>query len=304
MILSGGGVGLIIKGHSYISEKAKAHRGQSGLCSRMHLEGMRRLTRTVHQHDVPIIAQLNHGGYTCKANRVTASEYSTPQWKARALLISEIEEIEEAFANSAQLALQANFDGIQIHAAHGYLISQFLSNITNKRKDQYGGSLENRARLLMETYSKIRKAVGNEVIIGVKINCDDFAEKGGFTLEESIKVMRWLEEKGIDFIEISGGGPQQVGSIRKTRARAPEGSGIEEATFGGHAIQIRKKVKKVKKKLRITQIKSGIGAKIKHKATLRALKLTRHQKSVIHGDTPQIRGMVRQVCHLVRVEEE
>ena len=211
----------------------------------MHLEGMRRLTRTVHQHDVPIIAQLNHGGYTCKANRVTASEYSTPQWKARALLISEIEEIEEAFANSAQLALQANFDGIQIHAAHGYLISQFLSNITNKRKDQYGGSLENRARLLMETYSKIRKAVGNEVIIGVKINCDDFAEKGGFTLEESIKVMRWLEEKGIDFIEISGGGPQQVGSIRKTRARAPEGSGIEEATFGGHAIQIRKKVKKV-----------------------------------------------------------
>ncbi len=243
--LAKGGIGLIIKGHSYVSEKAKAHTGQSGLSSDKHIPRMKELTELTHSFNTPIIAQLNHGGYNCKADRVTASDYKMPNGEARGATKKDIKKIIENFANSAEHALQSGFDGIQIHGAHGYLISQFLSDIVNKREDEYGGSLEKRSKLLFEIYKETRKRLGNKALIGIKLNCDDFAEKRGVRLEDSIKVAKWLKNKGIDFIEISGGGPEQQAKIRRERAKPEPETGFFEANFGGHAQRIRESVPEI-----------------------------------------------------------
>ena len=131
---------------------------------------------------------------------------------------------------------------MQIHSAHGYLVSQFLSDIVNRREDKYGGSLEKRAQLLLEIYDAIRKRIGPEAIIGVKMNCDDFANEKGLIISDSTRVAIMLEKRGIDFIEISGGGPEQDREIRKTRGRTEGNSGYVEATWGKHAEEFRKSV--------------------------------------------------------------
>jgi 2,4-dienoyl-CoA reductase-like NADH-dependent reductase (Old Yellow Enzyme family) len=240
--LAKGGIGLIIKGHSYVSEKGKAHIGQSGLSSEKHIPRMKELTDIVHSYDSKIIAQLNHAGYTGVNERVTASKYVTEKWEARELSLDEIEEIIENFSNAAENAISAGFDGVQLHGAHGYVVSQFMSDNVNHRLDKYGGSFENRIRLLTNIYDAVRRNVGSNILISVKLNCDDFAEEKGLTINDSIQIARILSEKKLDFLEISGGGPEQVLEIRKNRGRASEGSGYEEATWGGHAKKIREAV--------------------------------------------------------------
>jgi len=243
--LAKGGLGFIIKGHSYVLENGKAHTGQSGLTNEKHLPKMKELTKIVHSHDVPIIAQINHAGMVGKVDRVTASLYKTENWEAREASLDDIQQIIEGFANAADFAIQAGFDGVQIHAAHGYLVSQFLSDRVNKRKDKYGGTLENRARLLLDIYDGIKKKIGNAPCVAVKMNCDDFAPEGGITIKESVVIANWLDEKGIDLIEISGGGPEQNRDIRKTRAKPEEKSLYYEANFAGHAEKIRNTVPSV-----------------------------------------------------------
>jgi 2,4-dienoyl-CoA reductase-like NADH-dependent reductase (Old Yellow Enzyme family) len=227
--LAKGGLGFIIKGHSYIMESGKAHTGQSGLSSEQHLPKMKELVKIVHSYDVPIIAQLNHAGYSARADRITASAFTTDNWEAREATIDDIYSIIESFAYSAELAIQAGFDGVQIHSAHGYLISQFLSDNVNKRQDEYGGSLPNRAKLLFDVLNAIKKKIGSKPIIGTKLNCDDFAAEGGTQIKESLQVAAWLAEKDIDLIEISGGGPKQVQAIRKVRGKPAKDSGYYEA---------------------------------------------------------------------------
>jgi 2,4-dienoyl-CoA reductase-like NADH-dependent reductase (Old Yellow Enzyme family) len=182
---------------------------------------------------------------TCNADRVTASIYKTDNWEARELSIDEIKEIIKDFGNAAENALDAGFDGIQLHSAHGYLVSQFLSDIVNKREDDFGGTLEKRANLLLQIYDEVRSKLGSEKILGVKLNCDDFAPENGLRISDSTQVAKWLVEKGIDFIEISGGGPQQQLEIRKTRGRSNEDSGYNEATWGKHAKELRKVVPEI-----------------------------------------------------------
>jgi len=237
--LAKGGIGLIIKGHSYVSEQGKAHRGQSGLSSEKHISRMKQLTDIVHSLGAKIIAQLNHAGFVGMNERATASKYVTEKWEAREFSIDEISEIIDDFSIAAENAISADFDGVQLHGAHGYLCSQFMSDIINHRQDKYGGSLENRARLLLDIYEAVRKKIGSKICIGVKLNCDDFAEKKGIRIEDSIQIVKMLKERKMDFIEISGGGPEQVHEIRQSRGRAFEGSGYEEATWGGHAKKIR-----------------------------------------------------------------
>ena len=120
----------------------------------------------------------------------------------------EIEDLIGRFATAAAAAKEAGFTGVQVHAAHGYLISQFLSPRVNQRTDQWGGSLENRARFLMETVRRVRAAVGPAFPVSVKLNSADF-QKGGFAFEDSLQVARWLEEAGVDLLEISGGSYEQ-----------------------------------------------------------------------------------------------
>jgi len=243
--LAKGGLGFIVKGHSYVLENGKAHTGQSGLTNEKHLPKMKELTKIVHSYDIPIIAQINHAGSVGKADRITASMYKTENWEAREATLDDIQQIIEGFANAADFAIQAGFDGVQIHGAHGYLVSQFLSDRINKREDKYGGPLENRARLLLDIYDAVKKKIGNAPIVAVKMNCDDFVSEGGITIKESVVIANWLDEKGIDLIEISGGGPEQNRDIRKTRAKPKEKSPYYEANFAGHAEKIRKTVPSV-----------------------------------------------------------
>jgi 2,4-dienoyl-CoA reductase-like NADH-dependent reductase (Old Yellow Enzyme family) len=120
------------------------------------------------------------------------------------LAVEDIQQITVAFAQAAARAVEAGFDAVQIHGAHGFLMSQFLSPAFNKRTDDYGGPIENRARALLEVLGKIRSAVGGDFPILVKLNSEDFIE-GGLTLEDSVRVGQMLQEEGIDAIEVSGG---------------------------------------------------------------------------------------------------
>ncbi|MEE4199263.1 NADH:flavin oxidoreductase/NADH oxidase family protein [Erythrobacter sp.] len=125
-----------------------------------------------------------------------------------ALEAEEIADIIARFVRAARICKEVGFTGIQIHAAHGYLVSQFLSPRTNRRSDEWGGSLENRARLLTEIVRRSREAVGGDYPIAAKLNSADF-QKGGFAFEDSLRVVGWLEELGVDLIEISGGTYEQ-----------------------------------------------------------------------------------------------
>jgi len=125
-----------------------------------------------------------------------------------ALTVAEIEDIVRRFGICATAVKEAGFTGVQVHAAHGYLLSQFLSPRSNRRTDQYGGELDNRARILLEAVKTVREAVGPDFPVAVKLNSADF-QKGGFAFEDSLQVVQWLEEAGVDLIEISGGSYEQ-----------------------------------------------------------------------------------------------
>ena len=135
----------------------------------------------------------------------------------RAMTGVEVEDTVRRFAFVAEVAREAGFSGIQVHAAHGYLLSEFLSPLANQRDDEWGGSLENRARLLLEIVAATRRAVGADFAISVKLNSADF-QKGGFTHQESLRVVEWLGQAGVDLLEISGGNYEQP-SMMGARAR-------------------------------------------------------------------------------------
>ena len=240
--LSKGNIGLIIKGHSFVTEKGKAHEKQSGLSSDIHLPRMKELTKLVHSNGSKIIAQINHAGYTSTNDRATASIYVRDEREARELTSEEIDTIIKEFGKAAKFAIEAGFDGVQIHAAHGYLVSQFLSDRINKRDDEFGGSIEGRMKLLLEIYREVRNQISDQAVVGVKINTDDFAPEGGLQIEDTITVLKKLNNLGLTFAELSGGGPEQDKQIRETRGRATEDSGYNEATWGGHALRIREAI--------------------------------------------------------------
>jgi len=128
--------------------------------------------------------------------------------RPRAMTEAEIERAIDQFAVSARLARQAGFDGVQLHAAHGYLFSQFLSPLSNRRADRWGGSLANRARFLLRTLEAVRAAVGPDFPIGIKLNASDF-QKGGFTNAECLQLVEWLNDTSLDLLELSGGSLEQ-----------------------------------------------------------------------------------------------
>ncbi|MFX0090700.1 MAG: NADH:flavin oxidoreductase [Candidatus Hodarchaeota archaeon] len=234
--LAEGKVGLIVKGHMFVTESGKAHKGMAGISSHIHEPMLRQLTKEVHNLNGKIIAQINHAGIYSIIDRAGPSEYIGNDWQARSLSSEEIWDIVEAFGQAAERAVSAGFDGVQIHGAHGYLISQFLSRFVNQRIDEWGGSLEKRTRLLLEIYDTIRKRIGNKIPILLKVNCDDFSPNG-FTIEDSLYVADIICKRGLDALEISGGG---VGTQTDLRPRArsvdPE---LEEASFAGYAMKIK-----------------------------------------------------------------
>jgi 2,4-dienoyl-CoA reductase-like NADH-dependent reductase (Old Yellow Enzyme family) len=236
--LSKGGVGLIVKGHLYVADNGKAHDGMAGISSERHIPGLRRLTDAVHRHGGRIVAQINHAGVVHRPDRAGPSEYREADWSAREMTEDEVDAAIQAFGDAAERAMQAGFDGVQIHGAHGYLISQFLSRLVNRRTDKWGGSLEKRMRFLLEVYDEVRGRVGNEPVL-IKMNCDDFSPDG-FTVEDSVKVAKALADRGIDLIEVSGGGRGEVNELRG-RAKHSDAT-YDELAFAGHAEKIKKAI--------------------------------------------------------------
>jgi 2,4-dienoyl-CoA reductase-like NADH-dependent reductase (Old Yellow Enzyme family) len=147
-----------------------------------------------------------------------------------ALTVAEIEDIVRRFGVCAGAVKAAGFTGVQVHAAHGYLLSQFLSPRSNQRDDQYGGSLENRARALLEVVASVRAAVGPDFPVAVKLNSADF-QKGGFAFKDSLQVARWLEQASVDLIEISGGNYEQPRLLGVEGIEAVEDQHVKQSTL-------------------------------------------------------------------------
>jgi 2,4-dienoyl-CoA reductase-like NADH-dependent reductase (Old Yellow Enzyme family) len=205
-----GETGLIITEMTYVSRNAVCAPGQMGAYDDNLLPGLERMTYFVHRAGSPVVMQLVHGGLFSApilsgSTPLGPSSLEIPDGKiGKEMSKPDIEEVVNAFRNSAVRAKEAGFDGVQIHAAHGWLLSQFLSPFFNKRKDEYGGSLENRTRIVVEVAGRIREATGNNFAVLVKINSDDFLP-GGFNADEMLEVSAMLENAGVDAIEISGG---------------------------------------------------------------------------------------------------
>lgn len=194
-------VGLIITGAISVSEKDWALRQMFSLASDEYIKENKNLTDLVHQYGVKVWAQLALMG---------ANIYeSFLKKEVNSFLESELKELIVDFGKAAKRAEKAGYDGIQIHSAHGFLPSRFLSPKENKRDDQYGGSLENRTRFLKELFEEANKNTGDDFLISVKINGDDFTE-GGFCFEESLKVCKEMTNWGIDSIQVSGNTPSRV----------------------------------------------------------------------------------------------
>jgi 2,4-dienoyl-CoA reductase-like NADH-dependent reductase (Old Yellow Enzyme family) len=151
-----------------------------------------------------------------------------------ALTIAEIEDIVGRFAVCAAAVKEAGFTGVQVHAAHGYLLSQFLSPRSNRRDDQYGGSLENRARALLDIVASVRAAVGPDFPVSVKLNSADF-QKGGFAFEDSLQVAQWLEQASVDLIEISGGTYEQPKLLGVEGVEEEEPQHVKQSTLAREA---------------------------------------------------------------------
>ena len=223
-----GGTGLIITGNIMVDPKGTAEPGNIVFDKNSNMEILKNWANQGQQHGAKVMVQLNHPGKqapkTVSKQTVAPSAvplgnglnklFSTPC----ALTTSEVEELVQKFVTSAKVAKEAGFSGVQIHAAHGYLISQFLSPHDNRRTDKYGGSLENRMRFLKEIYLGMREELGKDFTIGIKINSTDFKEDG-LTEEDSLKTIIELANLGLDFVEISGGTyerPAMMGATSKS----------------------------------------------------------------------------------------
>lgn len=200
--------GIIITEHSCILPDARAAEKQLMIASDGMIPEHRRLTDAIHEGGSRAFVQLNHAGSNGIGPPVSASNVNIPLKKLmkrpKALSAEEIRSIEEAFALAAVRAVTAGYDGVEIHCAHGYLLDQFWSPITNKRKDEYGGRTENRLRFLTETVSAVRQAVGGAVPIAVRLGGVDYLP-GGNREADAVEAAGILEKAGADLLDISGG---------------------------------------------------------------------------------------------------
>jgi 2,4-dienoyl-CoA reductase-like NADH-dependent reductase (Old Yellow Enzyme family) len=208
--LAKGGVGLIITGHAYVAKRGQATPAQLGIYDDKLIPGLRAMVEAVHERDGKIVVQLAHSGMLAIPKLIDDTPLAPSaiegmiEGPVQEMTIKDIKETVEDFGKAALRAQEAGFDGVEIHAAHSYLLSQFLSPAFNHRKDAYGGSIENRARMLVEVVQGIRKRLGRDYPILIKMNCRDFLQ-GGLELEDSLQAGAMLKEAGIDAIEVSGG---------------------------------------------------------------------------------------------------
>ena len=244
-----GGTGLLITGNVMVDQRALGEARNVVIEKGINDLSLKEWANAGKKNNTQIWVQLNHPGKQSPKflSSVPVAPSAIPLKKPlnrvfntpRALSDAEIKEIIERFAYAAKVCKESGFTGVQIHGAHGYLVSQFLSPTHNQRTDQWGGSIENRMRFVSEIYQAIRSEVGPEFPVSIKLNSADF-QKGGFTKEDSMAVVKHLSELGMDLIEISGGTyetPVMTGTNVKESTKA------REAYFLDYCVEVRKIVK-------------------------------------------------------------
>jgi 2,4-dienoyl-CoA reductase-like NADH-dependent reductase (Old Yellow Enzyme family) len=244
--LAEGGVGLIITGHSYVSREGQAGPWQMGIYDDATLPGLTQMVEAVHRQGGKIAAQLAHAGAVANTS-LSGMEAIGPsviheddKAPCREMNQEDIERVVSAFGEAAARAKRSGFDAVQVHSAHGYLLSQFLSPATNHRTDLYGGTLSNRARIALEVLRSVRRAVGPDFPVLIKINSEDFVE-GGFFVEETLEFSALLEEAGVDAVELSGATGRKSSQYHPARIGAI--SEENEAYYREAARRFKQKVK-------------------------------------------------------------
>ena len=252
--LAKGQVGLIITSHAYVNQTGQAGIRQLGIYSDQLISSYIKMIEKVHREGSKIIIQIAHAGGRASAQLIKSQPFGPSSLEikdcmmCREMTKNEIFQTIGDFKNAAVRAKKAGFDGVQIHAAHGYLLSQFLSPFFNKRKDEYGGCIENRVRLILEILQAIRSELGKQFAIHIKINSDDFIE-GGFTQFEMVQVSAMLESAGIDAVELSGGTSLKTSKYSPSRV-----GGID---FKGEEVYYREAAKLYKGKITVPLILVG-----------------------------------------------
>ena len=216
------GLGLVIVEASYITLGGKVVEYQTGIHDDTLIPGLQRLASAIHSFGTPATIQIQHGGCLTKkeitgvepvapsslddhalAELHISATMPQPVSRSRELTIEEIEALTESFATAAHRAVKAGFDGVELHGAHAYLLNQFLSPLTNKRGDGYGGSLENRMRFPLDVVTKVRKKIDDRLLL-YRLGVDHML-RYGFGLDEAKLFARKLSERGVDIIDVSGG---------------------------------------------------------------------------------------------------
>lgn len=224
------GAGLLITGHVIVDPSGRAEPGNVVITDERHLAELRAWATAAQAGGAKLWVQLNHAGrqvprrlakQPLAPSAVPMKGFAGAFAVPRAMTEEEIERMIGSFATAARVAKLAGFGGVEIHAAHGYLISQFLSGHTNRRDDAWGGDAVRRSRFLLEVVRAVRTAVGPTFPIGVKLNSADF-QRGGFTIEEAMDVARALEAAGIDLLEVSGGNYENPAMAQRASSQERE----------------------------------------------------------------------------------
>jgi 2,4-dienoyl-CoA reductase-like NADH-dependent reductase (Old Yellow Enzyme family) len=249
--LAEGGVGTIITGYAIVTKDEQPNPGMMGIYDDSFIAEYKEVTDMVHSYEANIIMQIVYGGSQTNMNppskliwgpSAIRNEISgiVPTEMTR----EDIKTLVKVYGDAALRVKKAGFDGVEMHAAHGYLLSQFLCPHYNKRTDEYGGSIENRGKIIFEVYEEIRKKVGDDFPIFIKINAKDFIEDG-LTSVESIIISKRLSELGIDAIEISGGNESNQSVIDNNLGPARNKVNIgkdRESYFKEHAAKLAEEV--------------------------------------------------------------
>ena len=243
------GAGMLLTGNVPVDRGGVVESGNVVIEDERHLPGLRRWAEAAQAHGARLWMQISHAGRQTPRRVVRQPVAPSPVAlrgfggmfaRPRALSGDEIQALVGRFAGAAAVAKDAGFAGVQVHAAHGYLVSQFLSPLTNRRDDAWGGALAGRMRFLLEVVRAIRAAVGPGFSVGVKLNSADF-QRGGFTVEEAMQVAQALDSAGIDLLEVTGGSyesPAMMGAGAQPATRR-QSTREREAYFLDYAQRIR-----------------------------------------------------------------
>lgn len=243
-----GGVGLMVTGNVMVDRRYLERTSNVVIDERTDRAALERWAQAAQSTGVPTLVQVNHPGRQCSVfvsrSPVAPSAVRVKMLGAfvtpRALSDDEVDALASRYAHVAKEVVGAGFAGVQVHAAHGYLASQFLSPRANLRTDRWGGSLANRARFLLEAVRRTRAAVGPNAVVAVKLNSGDFL-RGGFEPDDALQVARWVQDEGVDLLEVSGGtyespGFMGLGDHYGAPSRGPEGY------FLDFAVRVRREV--------------------------------------------------------------